>query len=288
MQVKCEYCGSYIEESEEFCKQCGAVNPNFKRAIDGTPKTIADLKKWYEQRNLPPKEVTRFFIGENFKGPRAFGIYEENGEYIVYKNKDDGSRAERYRGKDEAYAVNEIYLKLKSEILNQKAHNIKTGNIGRKGSSKNNKFFGYISAAFVIFMIFANLIMVAILPMVSRARDLPYRGNYYSYDNEIYYCNSYVNDDWYWYDYDSEDYIPVSIPAQMSENLQDYKFSDGENWDSSIERFEDTQTGSYVDSIGVDYSSSSYDSDSSSDSDYSWDSSDSWDSDWGSDWDSDW
>ena len=85
MQVKCEYCGSYIEESEEFCKQCGAVNPNFKRAIDGIPKTIAELKKWYEQRNLPPKEVTRFFIGENFKGPRAFGIYEENGEYIVDK-----------------------------------------------------------------------------------------------------------------------------------------------------------------------------------------------------------
>lgn len=113
MQVKCEYCGSYISDTDEFCSQCGAVNPNFKRSTDGTPKTISELKVWYKEKNLPDKEVTRFFIGENYKGAKAFGIYEENGEYIVYKNKADGTRAIRYQGKDESYAVNEIYLKLK-------------------------------------------------------------------------------------------------------------------------------------------------------------------------------
>ena len=49
--------------------------------------------------------------------PKAFGIYKDSdGNFVVYKNKGDGTRAERYRGKDEAYAVNEIYQKLRSEI----------------------------------------------------------------------------------------------------------------------------------------------------------------------------
>ena len=48
--------------------------------------------------------------------------------FIVYKNKADGTRAVRYKGTDEAYAVNELYLKLKDEILNQKAHQQKHTN----------------------------------------------------------------------------------------------------------------------------------------------------------------
>ncbi len=124
MEVKCKYCGSLIDDKLEVCPNCGAVNESMKRMVDGTPKTIAELADWYKARNLPPYEKTRFFIGIDYKLPKAFGIYEENGEFIVYKNKADGSRAIRYRGKDEAYAVNEIYLKLKSEILNQKSNNL--------------------------------------------------------------------------------------------------------------------------------------------------------------------
>lgn len=53
----------------------------------------------------------------DFRQPKAFGIYKDSdGNFVVYKNKGDGTRAERYRGKDEAYAVNEIYQKLRSEI----------------------------------------------------------------------------------------------------------------------------------------------------------------------------
>ena len=43
---------------------------------------------------------------------------------IVYKNKSDGSRAIRYQGLDEAYAVNEIYLKLQVEMQKQEARKI--------------------------------------------------------------------------------------------------------------------------------------------------------------------
>ncbi|MDO4188556.1 MAG: hypothetical protein Q4D29_06155 [Lachnospiraceae bacterium] len=280
MQIKCEYCGSYIDEHDEFCKQCGAVNANFKRSTDGTPKTITELKIWYENRNLPPKEVTRFFIGEDYKGPRAFGIYEQNGEFIVYKNKDDGTRAERYRGKDEAYAVNEIYLKLKSEILNQKAHNLnnKNGYGGATSANQNDKVFsiGRIALPIFFFLVVGINIIAFVGSSIKRAKDAPYAGNYYKYEDHIYYCNSYVDDDWYWYDDYSRDYLPVNIPAEMYNDIQNYKFSEYDKWDSSIVKFEDSSTGHYVETIN-----------DSSDSDYSWDSSDSWDSDF-SDWDSDW
>ena len=145
MEVKCEYCGSMIDDKLDKCPNCGAPNQHMKRMVNGTPKTIAELADWYKARKLPPYETTRFFIGINYKEPRAFGIYEENGEFIVYKNKDDGSRAIRYQGRDEAYAVNELYLKLKSEILNQKARNASGHkSTGYSTSHRRSKFDGGI------------------------------------------------------------------------------------------------------------------------------------------------
>lgn len=281
MQIKCEYCGAFIEETDETCCHCGAVNSNFKRSTDGTPKTIDELKAWYSERNLPPKEVTRFFIGEDYKDPKAFGIYEENGEFIVYKNKADGTRAVRYKGKDEAYAVNEIYLKLKSEILNQKAHNIndKKNNGNDQQSSKVSDFIStaigsLLGLAFLGGIVFT--LFTFIIGAVESIKDIPYAGNYYKYNNSVYYCESYVDDDWYLYDSSVQDYIPSSIPSEMYDDIQSYKFSSNEEWYDGVEKFENTSMGQYVESLK-----------DSSDSEYSWDSSDSWDSD-SSDWDSDW
>ena len=83
-------------------------------------KTIEELKQWYVDHNLPDENITRFFIGKNYTEKRAFGIYkdEQTGNVVVYKNKDDGTRAIRYEGKDEAYGVNELYIRLKEEIIN--------------------------------------------------------------------------------------------------------------------------------------------------------------------------
>lgn len=281
MEIKCEYCGSFISENDEVCNKCGAVNAGFKRATDGTPRTIEELQAWYKSRNLPPKETTRFFIGENYQGARAFGIYEENGEFIVYKNKDDGSRAVRYKGKDEAYAVNEIFLKLKSEILNQKAHNI--NNRSAAGSGKNSKAKGFfdglfgVAALIIVVIVVISMIYSFISSAVKGVRDLPYAGNYYSNGNDVYYCNSYVDDDWYVYDDYSKDYLPATLPSEMYDDIQNYKFSSDDVWDSGIESFQDSEMGQYVESLKEDSSSD----------DYSWSSSDSWDSDssdWGSDW----
>jgi len=281
MKIKCEYCGAYINEKDESCPKCGGVNANYKRAASDTPKTISELQAWYKSKNLPPEEVTRFFIGKNYKEAKAFGIYEENGEFIVYKNKADGSRSIRYSGKDEAYAVNELYMRLKSEILNQKAHNI---NNSKKGNDKketpSDKIYTAIGIVLALAFIAAafSAVVSFVQGIIGYGRDLPYAGNYYKYLNNTYYCNSYVDDDWYVYDDGSDDYLPVSIPTEMYDNIQSYKYADNEEWDENIEHFEDTEMGQYVNSLNES---------SDSDSDYSWDSSDSWDSD-SSDWDSDW
>lgn len=122
MKITCEYCGNLYDDNEAECPKCGAKTP-VELMGDRAPKTIEELKQWYSDRGLPPAKTTRFFIGENYKMPKAFGIYQDGNYFIVYKNKADGSRAIRYKGTDEAYAVNELYMRLKEEILNQKALN---------------------------------------------------------------------------------------------------------------------------------------------------------------------
>ncbi|MCR5747509.1 MAG: hypothetical protein K6G03_07355, partial [Lachnospiraceae bacterium] len=99
MQVKCDYCGSYIDEALETCPNCGAPNEHIKREATGVPRTIEELKAFCEEKKIPLDKF-KFHIGENYQGPQAFGIYydEENKEYVVYKNKSDGSRAVRYHG----------------------------------------------------------------------------------------------------------------------------------------------------------------------------------------------
>lgn len=89
----------------------------------GIPKTMEELQDYCERNDFTPSK-TRFFINYDYKGAKAFGIYkdEATGEFVVYKNKADGSRAVRYRGNDEEFAVVELYDRLQSEIENQKLH----------------------------------------------------------------------------------------------------------------------------------------------------------------------
>lgn len=124
MKITCEYCGTLYDDTLDKCPNCQAANA-YKRENLGnsSPCTVADLEKWYKDRNLPPYETTRFFIGIDYRKPRAFGIFKDGENFIVYKNKDNGQRVIRYKGTDEAFAVNELYLRLKEEIINQKNAN---------------------------------------------------------------------------------------------------------------------------------------------------------------------
>lgn len=283
MKVQCPYCDSFIDETEEKCPNCGAVNEKMKRQGNTVPKTIAELKQWYITHNLPDETVTRFFIGKDIKEARAFGIYQDpvTGNFVVYKNKDDGSRAVRYEGKDEQYAVNELYLKLKERIAEEKSKNLASRG-SKKAPMKNTTRFGIVGAMLAFTIATAGIGMF-----------IPDNG-YYTYNNAQYY---YLDD---WYIYDGTNWVPTEAPTELSRHYSNYIDSAYNNSSYDSGSSSDYSSSYYGDSYGTyNYNfeeteyyeewteSHSYDSDSDSDWDSDWSSSDSWDSgggDWGSDW----
>ncbi len=291
MKVKCQYCGYTYEMEEDKCPGCGAPNES---SVAGThivkdPVTIEELQEWYQKRGLPPEDVTRFFIGKDYKGAKAFGIYRDTatGNVVVYKNKADGSRAVRYNGPDEAVAVREILLKLKETISQQKSANRNRqnqGNTGRSGGSyngssgrsrkKSKKSFHFLDVIGLGLFLF---VMAGIFAMSKS----PSRG-YYTYHDNTYYN---LSDNWYMYDAETNDWYRTEEPFESGENWKDYYDTSYKSESYDQYRFEDTEFYSDWEA-----QQSSHDSDNdydSDDDDYDWDSGDSWDSD-GGDWDSDW
>ena len=209
MKIKCDYCGSFINDYDEKCPNCGATNEHLVRKAIGSPKTIEELKLWYEQHNLPPEETTRFFIGKDYKKPRAFGIYkdENTGNFVVYKNKDTGQRAIRYEGKDEAYAVNELYLKLKEEIINQKTRNL------NRSRGRNNNAVLKINPSIIAIFIFCIIIFLTIFIFASNSS----KDGYYNYGGTYYYHQG-----WSWYEYDGSWRKAEYVPNELKDTLGDY------------------------------------------------------------------
>ena len=113
--TKCIICSADVISCEKTCPHCGAVNENFVSGSSPSfiwPKTIDELKEYCAQLKLPLTRL-RFFIGENYQAPKAYGIYKAaDDRFIVYKNKSDNTRSIRYDGPDEAYAVRELLAKL--------------------------------------------------------------------------------------------------------------------------------------------------------------------------------
>ena len=275
MKIKCGYCGGFIDDTEEICPHCGAVNEHVMRSADGVPKTIEELKAFCKLKKLPLEQM-RFFIGVDYKQPKAFGIYKDrDGNFIVYKNKGNGTRVERYRGKDEAYAVNEIYQKLKSEIQIRREKNtaVRRNNTSQSSSGvhdKNRLLKARImlAAGFLLLVLF----FVFVAPMFDTPDD-----GYYIYNDDYYYCQ---NDTWYLYDDSAELWLVAeAVDSTLTDNYSYYYESSG-----------------YNDSYDIsDFSGTSYYIDANTNSDYNddWDGDD-WD--WGggdwdiddTDWDTDW
>jgi len=115
--VRCSFCDNLMSETDLNCPFCGTPHDPVRQASPGGPRTIYELKRLANKTGISLSRL-HFHIGEDYKGRCAFGIYkdERTGNYVVYKNKDNGQRAIRYEGPDEAYAVNEIYQKLKERI----------------------------------------------------------------------------------------------------------------------------------------------------------------------------
>ena len=181
MKIKCSYCDNYISDIDEKCPNCGAPNEGLKRVGNQVPKTIEELKQWYIDHNLPDENITRFFIGKDIKEARAFGIYKDDstGNFVVYKNKDTGVRAIRYEGKDESYAVNELYLKLKEEIMNQKSRN----SSGRRSTNTPKALY---SVFFIWLFLFGAIFFIVFAP-----DSFNYSPGYYESNNNLYYLYDY-------------------------------------------------------------------------------------------------
>ena len=256
---KCEYCGSTLLSTDRLCPQCGAPNPNYIEPMERTvflPKTIEELKEYCAERGMPLLRM-RFFIGENFQEPKAFGIYKDGDEYVVYKNKANGQRAVRYRGPDEAYAVNELFEKLLEECHNRGIYPDGKPVGDEKPSNKKSFLKKLIILYLVIFLGAAGGSIL--YSHIAHQHD-----GYYQINDNIYY---HYGDDWYadsgsgWYELDTE---PVA-------DYEDYYVGSDYDSDWGVSDFKQSSTYQEI-----------RESHSSDSSDYdSWDSSDTdWDSDW--------
>lgn len=288
MKKTCDYCGNYLSETDENCPCCGAPNPNLKRTGEGVPATIEELKAFCERHHLPLEDM-RFFIGEDCREARAFGIYQdEEGLFVVYKNKADGTRAVRYRGKDEAYAVNELYQKLQSEILSQRQHQAAARDRQRSAPPPQETYFTRKKEEAQkrkTWRIFGIALLIFIVGGILWSGGLPDKG-YYTYNGGYYYSDM---DHWYSYDEADGAWYLTDVDDELDDHYRDY--FDGEDYDGYY-GYSDWADSEYASDYDSGWDSSYGDDDSDWDSDWDdddwdWDSGSDWDSGY-TDWDSDW
>ena len=251
MKITCSYCSSKFNDTLESCPNCGAPSEGVVRTASSQPVTIEQLKEWYASKGLPPYDVTRFFIGENYTKPKAFGIYkdEKTGNFVVYKNKASGERAIRYEGTDEAYAVNELFQRLKQEIIEQKAHNVKNGEPAPKKQYK--KSLGCFGWGIMIFALFA-VIFIAYFGFIE-PKTIPAAG-YYTRDNGVYYhISSDSKDGWFQYDNAGDKWSEVDMygiyPELYSKRKTANEYLAAEEWSSSLPCSDFKQSVAYSDYI---------------------------------------
>ena len=274
MRIQCDYCGQYIRDTDAVCPHCGAPNDGMMRSAAGVPKTIGELQEFCRAHNLPLAQM-RFFLGQDIPDARAFGIFrDDDGNFVVYKNKSDGSRAVRYRGGDEAYAVNEIFQKMKEEIIKQRQRKASSSG-GTTRSRRASRSRRGVSGQLVWILVICYFIAMLFLFVAGRLGKT--HNGYYNYNGNTYYSQS---DTWYQYDNSLLDWYPVTVDEELQENASDYYA--GSNYSSSYNAGDFSDSEYYQESA----QDSSW-SDDCDDSDWDWDSSDSWDS-GSTDWDSDW
>ena len=235
------------------------------------PKTIAELQIYCAQKGMKLDKM-RFFIGQDYRGPKAFGIYREGNTFIVYKNKDTGQRAVRYHGPDEAYAVNELFQKLLSECHMRGIYPDRGDAIaltpGQIESSRQSALALRRSKRIKRLVALGLLaLFIAFCVWISRVGK-----GYYRKGGKLYYHSDSV-----WYVYDG------SWSHYYGSIEDDYYL--GYSYDPDYGAY--SVRDSYIwESDHPARSSSSYGSgrDDDWDSDWDWDSWDSSDTDWGSDW----
>ena len=283
----CDNCGNYLDENDKKCPVCGTKNknsaspsgtknkvPKSSKSSNSEPRTISELAKYCMLHGFTSKK-TRFFIGIDYREPKAFGIYRDvNGNFVVYKNKADGTRTVRYEGPDEGFAVHELYARLQEEIVNQKQHAAmrKSRVNPRRKAARMDKDQKKRVARITLMII--SLITTLVIVFVGNTTQ---EGYYNFYGQTYYYLNR-----WYLYnDYlyiEGEWYPESDPPLELIDNSREYYLSDTYDPPYGVSDFRET-------SYYSNHKNSKHSSDGNTyygnDSDSSWDSG-------ATDWDSDW
>ena len=94
---RCGYCGETMGTQDRTCPHCGAENPGFlpesaasPAGSGNRPKTIEELQAYCASRGMPLERM-RFFIGEDYKQPRAFSIYRDGPVFVAALMAEKGS-----------------------------------------------------------------------------------------------------------------------------------------------------------------------------------------------------
>lgn len=184
---------------------------------DNVPKTIGELKAYARENGIPLEKI-HVHLDENYYGAKAYGIYRDGDEVIVYKNKANGSRAIHYQGTDEAYAVSELYLKMREMVmagmsLGTLGNSLSSGSslisessdyqyyVEHNSERMNKGTKGFRKALVVV-------IMIIVLAVIAHASSNSNSGRYsssYDRDHDSYDRDSYWDDDDDWdFDYDND------------------------------------------------------------------------------------
>lgn len=114
MKILCTFCGIELDDSVEVCPNCG--EKHIKGSFGKVPKTMEELQRFISINDLSAGKMN-FFVNFDYKHARAFGIYIDGSDYVVYENRDDSSRDEKYRGSSEAYAVYLVFKRIREELV---------------------------------------------------------------------------------------------------------------------------------------------------------------------------
>lgn len=268
---RCPRCGALVLPQEKFCTQCGAplaaddtlqapapqqaASQQAASQIMARPDSIEALKAYCDAKGMPLEKM-RFFIDQDYREPRAFGIYRDGDGFVVYKNKANGSRAVRYHGPDEAYAVNELFQKLLDECHARGIYpdgKPQMTEAQRKAHRRTKRIV--VCIVVVMALLFASVVF-----FVTRHH---HSDGYYRYADGAYYYR--YGSDWYYDDGDNnwvevndfpyDDYGDYYLGSDYDDSWATGDFRDSSAWESIHESHSDSSDYSSWDSGGTDWDS---------------------------------
>ncbi|MBR5342436.1 MAG: zinc ribbon domain-containing protein [Oscillospiraceae bacterium] len=213
MERTCSFCGLNIPDGAEVCPNCGAPVAESEAGLPRRegPRSLDELKEYCREHRLSPEKIL-FSIGEDSDEPRVNGIFREpGGDYVVFRNKSDGTRLERYRGPDEEEAVQVLYPRLRDELARRRSADYAAS----RSAGPVRRRAGCLSRSMLIV-----IILIIILSLVFTFLDKRPSKGYYRF-NEVYYY--YESGEWYYYSASMLDWLPAgSLDPELKDDFRDF------------------------------------------------------------------